>query len=190
MFTRAVVGVLLFPLHPDIYTKTSGKYSEVLVMCCFQWLIVRIEKWSISKRHRRTRNHSDRDIQAMFMAESHFLLPQSPLSPSLGCECRSVSIEIHIDKSASEISRNEDWLYSTEAQHCPQRLQILEHLSFWLIADFILSLYFVYLKEAVVVKLPLRWEALCLPKYFYFVATCTERMIHRNLCSLFCATYS
>ena len=116
------------------------------------------------------------------MAVSYSLLPQSPLSPSLGCGYRSVSVGIHIDKSASGIDRNENWLYSTETQHCPQRLQMLEHLSFWLTScslHIVLSLYFMCLKDIVAVKLRLRWKTLHLPKYFYFVAMCTQCVSHR-----------
>lgn len=66
------------------------------------------------------------------MAVSDHLLPLSPLSLTLGCEYRSVSVGIRIDRSASEIDRKENCLYSTKTQHCPQRLQTLEHLSFCL----------------------------------------------------------
>lgn len=110
---------------------------------------------------------------------SYSLLLQSPLSLSLGCEYRSVSMGIHIDKNASRIDRTENWLYSTEAQHSPQRLQILEHLSFWLTncnLHIVLSLYFVYLKDVLAVKLPLIWKT---SKIFLFLDMCTECIFHR-----------
>jgi len=114
------------------------------------------------------------------MAVSSFFLPQSPLS--LSCGYRSESVGVHTDKSAIGIDRNEHWLYYTEAQLCCQRLQILEHLSFSLTnchLHIVLSLYFMYLKEVLVVKLLLRWKTLCLPKYFYFVDMCTKCISHR-----------
>ena len=50
----------------------------------------------------------DHDTQAMFMAVCYSLLPQKALSLSLGCEYRSESVGIHIDKSASGINGNEN----------------------------------------------------------------------------------
>lgn len=114
---------------------------------------------------------ADNDIQAIFMAIP-FLLKVHCLC--WACQHRMWGSTLTRVLVGSTEMRA---VNSTGSQHCPWRLQILEHLSFGVSncsLHIVLSLQFMYLKEVVTVKLLLRWKALRHSKCFYYVSVCTE----------------
>lgn len=96
---------------------------------------------------------ADNDIQALFMAIP-FLLKVHCLC--WACQHRMWGSTLTRVLMGSTEMRA---VNSTGSQHCPWRLQILEHLSFGVSNSslhIVLSLQFMYLKEVVTVKLLLR----------------------------------